>query len=296
MSLRSHIVSFTTLLIATALAGAPAMATPPDAGLDPLGGRSGLVAGWKPEWSTAFFECWDKLPNAVVTKDGDQSGNGGTTRVGPMLEQKIQIGLDDVGPGKPWCDSQGALDNPYQIKLFYLSILKSLAAKECSFNPNASNPKSPNPPAMGLFQMGPTDVKAWGCEKPDGSGPPSTADLRDPKTNICCALKIADGLAKKGAGGDVKDTRVLASGKDGILGAFWQPVREGIGLGGGSDGNGKINGTENSNDIKKFVNGACRTLAGSGSGPEFTEEEITRAKGSSGPGRGFFWRSRSGDR
>lgn len=179
------------------------------------------VSNWKPEWSEAYFKCADQIPEA---KD---------------MFNKISNGsVSDIGPGKPWCPNSDVF-KPENTRLFKLASFKELAKYESTpkLDQTAMNVNSPNPPAVGLFQIGPSDVEMYKCKTPDGKPmytgasynkaayrskanadkDPRVKMLKEGSNNICCALKIAAKQAKK--------QNVFAEGKKGILGSFWEPAR-----------------------------------------------------------------------
>lgn len=173
------------------------------------------VPQWKKEWSEAFFKCAE-LPE--VKEMYDKMSNGE---------------FKDIGPGKAWCQNSDAF-KPGNVRLMHLGILKHLAGFESGYRDHAINPKSPNPPATGLFQMGPSDVEDAQCVTPEGkpifngqkyrrgkTDDPRVIALKDPRNNICCAMQIAAKKTKR-----TKGDLYLATGKKGVMGYFWEPMRD----------------------------------------------------------------------
>lgn len=237
--------------------------------VNPTGGNGDGKGEWKEEWSEAFFDCWDEAA------ERSKGGKG-------ALEDATR-NLTDVGPGKEWCPTEGALSEDYQIKLFYLATFKALAKPESGYRPEAQGFNKGRYPT-GLFQMDFKDARSHGCRKDGGGTISSNEDLKDAETNICCALTIANGQASKSKG-----KATLARGKDGVMGEFWQPMREG--MGGDGRGNQTVNNTKNSKEIKKTVAEACESLpsggySGSGDDAPLTTKEFELAQQSDGGGSG----------
>jgi hypothetical protein len=255
------------------------------ADLNPTGKFGDGGKEWDPSWSDTFFKCWQQ--QRIV--DGTES----------KIETAFKKGLSDVGPGKKWCTA-AKLDDNKDIQLMMLSTLKALCKPESSCNPNAVNPNGTNEPAIGLFQIGVEDAtKKHHCKDEHGSAITGEGDLKDPKKNLCCAIQIADDVAGgKGSNsteaGGGKDSGAFATGKTGIMAAFWQPMREGTSSGGGSDGKGSVDNSKNSDAIKTTVNQSCQAIASGGYSAEgnLTSQEFSQASGGSsspfGSSGGFF--------
>lgn len=182
-----------------------------------------MAAGWKPEWSEAFFKCVEQNPDAKA------------------LFKRLSDGeFSDVGAGKKWCSNSDVF-RPSNALLMGLGTLKIAAGSESSYKPTDKNFRSPNPPAVGLFQIGPTDSQMVDCKglngeritkgKGKGSGQPSLKDLdreatikalEDPGNNICCAVALAAYEAKK------KKTPPLQFGSSikSVFGRHWAVMRE----------------------------------------------------------------------
>lgn len=226
-----------SFIVVCVLAG-PAFARPPSSPLGPNGNGRGV---WQTEWSKYFFKCWD-------------AGRSKDARNHPVHE--LTPNLDDVGEGKAWCGVSGVADSgsPEKIKLFYLSIFKDLARAESSLNPDAEGRNGDRQPT-GLLQMDSIDARFNGCLTSSGGVFKEDDDLKDPEGNICCAVKIVLNGAKARKG---KLPKFLATAKKGLMGRFWQPLREGT----GSDGKG---GTTNdsvvSRKIKESVRKDCSMIA-----------------------------------
>ena len=141
---------------------------------------------------------------------------------------------------------------------FYLSIFMPLAEKESGFNEKAKGQNGGRVP-QGLYQMDEQDMRSHKCEG---------QDPLDAKQNICCAIKIADNQAKKAQG----NPRIANSNK-GIMDAFWQPMREGMG-GDGRGNNASVNNSKNHGDIKTKAKELCGMNLGSGNrgGDDFTTD------------------------
>lgn len=239
---------------------------------NPTGPNGDGLGNWKEEWSKSFMDCWDE----AAENAGAEKGN---------LE-KLTPKLSDVGSGKDWCPVSDPFDQEYKVKLFYLAIFKSLAGKESAYNPAAQGQNGGRVPT-GLFQMDAQDAKSHGCK-----GVSSDSDLKDPEKNICCALTIVNSISK-GKGNETGETyTTLATGKEGIMGKFWQPMRQGMG-GDGKGNNGAINDTANSDKIKKDVKNACEMMESGGysgggdSNSPLTPDEFHMAQ-NGGSGGGSF--------
>lgn len=176
---------------------------------------------WKPEWTQMFMNCFAAHGAPLTKVSPSDSGQ--------------YCGRPEMKPNNPQ---------------YWLSIFIPLAKKESNFNPNDHTTNKQRKGGaevnIGLFQMSKDDMKSHRCDK----GSPE-----DPKTNICCAIKIAANLAKK------KKNNSSIGDRDkkarGILSAFWQPMRNGT----GGDGLGKrtVNNTENHDYIKKESKRLCST-------------------------------------
>jgi hypothetical protein len=166
---------------------------------NPVGNYNKAPGGWDQSWSDAYFKC-AKKPESK------------------KLFAKMSSGqVKDIGSHGKWCQNSDVYE-PKNSGLFVLNLMKRLFKKESSYNPAAINNKSPNPPAVGLGQIGPKDAKQWKCTGPDGKTISSAEDLKNPENNICCALAIASGVSEKG-----EDK--IGDGKKGIFASFWEPAR-----------------------------------------------------------------------
>ena len=244
---------------------------------------------WDPSWSDSFFKCWE----------AQKAGGSGDS----AIVDSFKKGLSDVGPGKNWCPA-AKLEDSKDIKLMMLATLKSLCKPESSCNPNSVNPNGTNEPAIGLFQIGVEDAtKKHHCKDEHGTAISGAGDLKDPKKNICCALQIANDVADgkgsnndgaKDSGTKGKDNSAFATGKNGIMAAFWQPMREGSSSGGGSDGKGTVDNSKNREAIQKDVNESCKAIAAGGYSAQgnLTSQEFSQASGGAsspfGSSGGFF--------
>ena len=121
----------------------------------------------------------------------------------------------------------------------YRAVFVALAGKESAYNPHARGQNGGRVPA-GLFQMDSQDMRSHRC--------PGTNPM-DAQQNLCCAVKIADNLARKGA-------TKLADHKHGIMDAFWQPMRDGTG---GNGRGGHINNTAVHTDLKRVAKLVCES-------------------------------------
>jgi hypothetical protein len=179
------------------------------------GGAGAGIPQWKEEWSQAYFKCAE-MPEVKE------------------YFKKISNGeVSDIGPGKPWC-SNSDVYRPENTSLFQLGTFKILAKPESGYRPEAMNPNSPNPPAVGLFQIGPTDVAFHKCRTPDGQDmnqggkQGAIQSLKKPENNVCCALQIAARVAAdkwKVGKSQSSGKLVFADGKKGTMGGFWEPMR-----------------------------------------------------------------------
>lgn len=225
------------------------------------------VSAWKPEWSEAFFKCAEQMPEAKQMFDKISNGE-----------------VSDIGPGKPWCPNSDVF-KPANTRLLKLGTFKELAKMESTprLNQEAMNVNSPNPPAVGLFQIGPSDVEMYKCKTPDGKPmytgakynraayrSKSNADrdprvqmLKDGRNNICCAMKIAAKQSKK--------QNVFAEGKKGIMGAFWEPAR--VQNSKGARGN----------ELRAKVNNICQDIGQNSSYFTAAEKEASRRLPASSP-------------
>lgn len=235
---------------------------------DPTGKNGSAGGEWDPKWSEAFFKCWDKY--AAQGSSGENAGK---------IEEAFKKGLKDVGPNKEWCPVSGALEEPYQVKLFQLATLKELCKPESSCKPEAVNPHGATARAIGLFQIGANDAQSHKCKGPEGQSISSEDDLKKAENNICCQIQIESNIAG-GKTQKAEDQNTFASGKNGLMGAFWQPMRQGTG---GDGAGGSVNDTANSDKIKKGVNEACQQLASGGysGGNKLTSEEFQTAQNGS---------------
>lgn len=201
---------------------------------------------WKPEWSEAFFKCANDNPDAQ--KMFDKMANG-----------EVQ----DLGPGKNWCPQSEVVFKRDKTPLFQLAFAKELSKMESTLNPEIMNSKSPNPPAVGLFQIGPSDVEMYRCKTPEGKPmytgakynrvamrnkatsdkDPRVKMLKDGRNNVCCMVQIAAYWSKK--------KNVFALKKDGIVGKFWEPAR--------------VQNTKGARggELASKVNNICTAMAGS---------------------------------
>lgn len=234
--------------------------------LDPTGkygsGKSENTSfsGWKEEWSQAFFKCAE-IPS-----------------IKPYFNKISSGDVKDIGPGKNWCTNSDVY-KPANTRLFQLVTFKFLAQPESGYSETKTNSKSPNPPATGLFQIGPSDVEAHKCVTPENKpmytgrpyirgrlNDPRVTMLKDGKNNICCALKIA---ADEALGQNKKHGDVFASGKHGIMGRFWEPMR--------------VQNTKaaQGEKMKDLINQACRDSLGK-PGQYFTVAEVEKSRMVSG--------------
>lgn len=214
------------LIFTLIAAGSNALAYAPPGDVNPVGKyadpgfnlpttAAGRPAGWKPQWSEAFFKCAARMPEAQAYFKKMSNGE-----------------ISDVGSGKSWCPVSEVY-RPENTRLFQLLTFMRLAKPESGYKESATNPKSPNPPAVGLFQIGPSDVENHKCTTPEGKpmytgtkyrrgamSDSRVAMLKKGENNICCALKIA---AKTGLSGKGKGT--FATNNKGAMGQFWEPMR-----------------------------------------------------------------------
>jgi hypothetical protein len=184
------------------------------------GGLFGSAKGWKEEWTKEFKQCFEKH---------------GQTLAGKVPQDAEEYCGQNMGESDRW--------------KFYLSIFIPLAEKESAFNEKAKGKNGARVP-QGLFQMDEQDMRSHQCE---GQQP------LEAKDNICCAIKIADNMAKKQQGAPR-----IAAGNKGIMDAFWQPMREGMG-GDGRGNSASVNNSKNHGDIKEKAKALCASNLGSGS-------------------------------
>jgi hypothetical protein len=239
-----------------------------------MGGAGAAISQWKQEWSDAYFQCAEKIPEAKEMFDKMSNGE-----------------VSDLGPGRPWCSNSDVF-RPENIRLFQLATLKHLAKPESGYRPEAMNPNSPNPPAVGLFQIGPSDVEFHKCEGPDGkklytgakyqrgnNRDPRVTALKDPKNNVCCALKIAARVALnkwKGAGKGKSGKLVFAEGRTGIMGKFWEPMR--VQASKGAKGE----------QMRAEINKTCDSFTAGGTFTTADVDQARRAPASNGSGATQF--------
>jgi hypothetical protein len=148
---------------------------------------------------------------------------------GQHLKQKSPT---DAGQ---YCGSVSSNDSKY-----WLSIFIPLAQKESNFDPSAHGQNGGKVP-IGLFQMDSTDMKSHKC---DG------ADPANPQQSICCAVKIADDEAQK-------FNQISQKGSAGIMSAFWQPMKDG--MGGNGKGSTNVNNSSNHTAIKNESKSLCQS-------------------------------------
>lgn len=196
---------------------AMATATAPDFKRPSPLGLTGREQVWKAEWTMTFKDCFEKY--------------------GKNLQGKSN--LEDQ---KNYCDGKF---EPSDYK-YWLSIFIPLAYKESKYDAEAEGENGKRIPT-GLFQMDAEDMQSFQCK--DGKGN-SARWPKDATQNICCAIQIADTKAGK--------FNVISNPKppeSGILSAFWQPMREG--MGGNGSGVNNVNNTKNHNDIKDGSKKMC---------------------------------------
>jgi hypothetical protein len=229
------------------------------ADLNPLGkyadrptGDRASYQGWKPEWSAAFFKC-ARQPE-----------------IAPAIEAISNGKMTDLGPGRKWCPNSDVFKPP-NTSLMLLMVLKEIGRPESDFREDAINNKSPNPPATGVLQIGPSDAEYYQCKGPDGNpiydGRPyvrgevhdaRVTALKDGGNNVCCGLKI---IATK----ILKNKKASLSGTDQeVLTSHWQVARDGKG------GHGP--------QIRSDVNRACQLGAFNNPGSYFTVAEVEQAR------------------
>lgn len=122
---------------------------------------------------------------------------------------------------------------------YWLSIFVGLADRESGFNEKAKGKNGAQIP-QGLYQMDQNDMKKNEC---DGKDPLKAKD------NICCAIKIANKQAEKNS--------VISTTppQKGIMSAFWQPMRDG--MGGDGRGNNNVNNSANHKKIQELAQKEC---------------------------------------
>lgn len=179
------------------------------AAVNPNGGF-GSKGGWKPEWTKHFNECFPKYGSGLLANKLSKASDRGQ-----------------------YCDGNA---KPQDL---LLSILIPLAGKESNYRPNAEGRNGNRVPA-GLFQMDSQDMKSHKCQ-------PTGTDPKNPRSAICCAIKIAANTAKR--------SNSIATGKSGILGSFWQPMREGSSKVGGRS----VNNSKNKSAIATQAKKICKT-------------------------------------
>ena len=130
-------------------------------------------------------------------------------------------------------------DDPEKV---YLSVFVALAGKESNYNDQAKGQNGGRVP-QGLFQMDSQDMQSHKCE---GTNP------LDAKENICCAVKIADDSSLGGR--EVEGSHKLCDSNHGIMDAFWQPMRDGVG---GNGRGGTMDNTSVHKDLKRVAQQVC---------------------------------------
>lgn len=229
------------VLLSLAIAASTQAALSSVAFASPNGGTGKAEGTWKGTWTRVFSQCFDKY--------------------GKNLEKAQKSAKD----GGEFCSSTSV-----EPKDYWFGIFMPLASKESRFDPDATGQNGEKVP-LGLYQMNADDMKAHKCKGLNGE---TIINAKDPFQAICCAIQIADGLAGKGfdsiSGGSGK-----AASEKGIMSAFWQPMRKGMG-GDGKGGKNAVNNEANLKDIKTAAKKYCE------SSPTSREEDITSPFSESG--------------
>lgn len=151
-------------------------------------------------WASFTFGCKTILPVTIVTPEVKefeyvaQWSNPEYTKI--LLEALEKYGQPMLNNAPKnfaeYCKKPFANLTMAERKQFYLTLFSSLAFYESSFKPNTTfrenfkDQKGNYVISAGLMQLSVESGNAYGC------GLKSTNDLLDPKTNLECAVRIAN--------------------------------------------------------------------------------------------------------